>query len=298
METRLQSKSLCLLAGMVLSGFFPAAIAEPVVNFTLSLNTAKDPGATYDNVHAADAGTADSFVIGFQVAVNSVDGESLNLSPLAAFCAEMEEPISTGTYNFYAKNLSALSAGQAGIPGTASSGIPTGGIGHQRAAYVNYLFDEYYMSEALSEWTFSNKKPTTHAFQLALWELTHDDDFSLSGLSGDLFVGKQTDGTRTEKKLRNNAVSLAQSMLNTVSQANVADDYISTKFSLWALVNTDGQGTTGYQDIVLATRKKSSSHEVLAPLLPMPALPEPTTHALITLSGAVCWFVSRMFRRR
>lgn len=291
-----QNRKILTIASLT-AFFLQTATADTMVNFTLSLNTAKDPGATYDNFSKAGDGIGTAFVIGFQVALNSVNGTNINLSPIAAFCSELQEDISATTYTFKAQDLSTLAVGQAGDPGTASSGIPIGGIGQQRAAYVNYLFDQYYISEALSEWTYTSAQPVTHAFQMALWELTHDDDFSITNSAGAIYVGTQTAGTATEITQRNNAIALAQSMLNTVYNANVSSSYISETFSLWALVDETGQGATGYQDVVLATKKGSSNDIVVEPLLPPPAIPEPTTHALITLSGAIILFINRLFRK-
>ncbi len=289
MKTKKYSILLPLLTSGLVLGACGIASADTLVNFSLSLNTAKDPGDTYTNFKKADDGISNTYVIGFQIAINSVNGTNLNLSPIAAFCSELEESISATSYTFKAQSLSTLAAGKAGVAGTASSAIPEGGIGHQRAAYVNYLFDQYYISEALSAWTFTQTQPTTQAFQLALWELTHDSDFSITDTAGQIYVGTQASAQR------NNAIALAQSMLTDVYSANISSSYLSTNFSIWALVN---EGAPGLQDVVLATKKTSPNDAVLEPLLPMPALPEPTTHALIVLSGGIFWFTGRIRRRR
>jgi hypothetical protein len=84
-------------------------------------------------------------------------------------------------------------------------------------------------------------------------------------------------------------------MIDTVRNANISSTYMSTNFSIWALVN---EGSPGYQDVVLATKKTAAIDKVLEPLLPTPALPEPTTQALITLTAGIFWMVSRFQRRR
>jgi hypothetical protein len=291
----IQRKYIALLSSLLIAAVSGTATADALVNFTLSLNTAKDPGQTYNNFHEAGAGIKDTFAIGFQIAINGVNGTNVNSSPVAAFCSELQESISVSTYTFKAQNLSTLAAGQAGKAGTASSAIPVGGIGHQRAAYVNYLFDCYYTSEALSGWTITTAQPTTQAFQLALWELTHDSDLSITKTTGQVYIGAQTAGTTTQITQRNNAIALAQSMIDTVRNANISSTYMSTNFSIWALVN---EGSPGYQDVVLATKKTAAIDKVLEPLLPTPALPEPTTQALITLTAGIFWMVSRFQRRR
>jgi hypothetical protein len=197
------------------------ARSESLVNFTVSINTNKDIGAYYDNLHEADQGFVRPLIIGFQVSIHSVDGTVVNASPLAAFCCELEESIDTTNYTFVSRSLCHLAAGQAGVAGTASSSIPEGGIGPQRAAYVSYLFDHYYISEALSEWTYTQTSPFIHAFQLALWELTHDTDMSLYNTSGDVYFGAQTSGTATKIERRNNAIAIAQTMVDDVRNANI-----------------------------------------------------------------------------
>jgi hypothetical protein len=263
--------------------------ADPAsqVNFTVSLDTSKDPGSYYSDFHKAEAGVHNVFTIGFQIAINSVNDDPLSLSPLAAFCCELEEPISTSTYTFDAVKLSKLAAGQAGNPGTASSDIPPNGIGPIRAARVSYLFDHYYTSEALSEWTYTQEQPVTHAFQIALWELTHDGDLNITNTTGNIYIGTQSN------TLRNNAIALAQMMLDDVDEANINSSYVSTNFLLWALVDEGEGGTEGNQDVILATKKDSSSAEVLEPLIP---IPEPTVLSFFSLAGVLFWIFARIRR--
>lgn len=272
--------------------FFGSTVVHgAAVNFSLTLDTASDPGATYENFNKSGDGLGNAFTIGFQIQLNSVDGVALsNSSPIAAFCAELAEPIAATTYTFQAAPLANLSAGRAGEAGTASSGIPVGGIGQQRAAYVRYLFDQYYISDRLSEWTITQAEPTSHAFQLALWEITHDSDLSLS--SGDVYIGAQTSGTAIELELRNNAINLANEMLLAVSSAGIDSSYTSTNFNFWALVNDDGEGLTGNQDVILATKKSSLLSDDLTNLIP-----EPTTYALICLFAGFMLTIKRVFVR-
>lgn len=277
----------CLLA------FCATGKAASLVNFTVSLNTAVDPGASYQNFRAAGAGTQSSFTIGFQIKINSVDGLALNLPTIAAFCSELAEPISATTYTFTARMLSSISAGRAGQAGTASSFIPVGGIGELRAARVAYLFDRFYISDQLSGWNFSTSNPSTQAFQLALWELTHDTDMSLTSTGGQLFVGAQS-GTGSGN--RTTGLSLAQTYLNTVAAANITASYTSTKFDFWALTDTNGAGATGWQDVILATNKTSSAGRILASTILVP-IPEPGTFLFVLVGGA--WGLTRRrFLRR
>jgi hypothetical protein len=286
------SVRLVLLVSLFLS-LCDIANAESPVNFTLSLNTAKDPGATYDRLQEAGRGLNNPYIIGFQVAVHSVNGTNVNLSPIAAFCSELQESISVASYTFTSRQLWYLSAGQAGVPGTASSAIPTGGIGAQRAAYVSYLFDRYYISEALSEWTYTQTNPFTHAFQLALWEMTHDSDLNLVNTSGAIYIGSQTSGSATAIAQRNNAITLAQTMLQDVYDANISSSYISTNFNICALASISGNGTGGFQDIILATKKGSITTATLSPLI---TLPEPNVQTLLFMVSGFFWFICRVRR--
>jgi hypothetical protein len=283
---------LALLVSLFLS-FCSIASAESPVNFTLSLNTKKDPGAVYDNFKEAGRGMNKPYVIGFQVAIHSVNGTNVNLAPIAAFCSELQEDISVASYTFTSRQLWHLSAGQAGVPGTASSAIPSGGIGLQRAAYVSYLFDRYYISEALSEWTYTQTTPFTHAFQMALWEMTHDSDLNLMNTSGAIYFGPQTSGSATAIAQRNNAINLAQTMLLNVYNANVSSSYVSTNFNICALASTSGNGNVGFQDIILATKKGSITTETLSPLI---TLPEPNVQSLLTMIAGFFWFICRVRR--
>ncbi len=254
-------------------------LAAPLVNFTVSLNTSHDAGATYTNFVAGGSGSQSRFTIGFQLTLHNIDGTPVNVGPIAAFCSEIAEPISAQNYTFAAAPLKEIASGQAGISASASAAIPVGGIGDLRAARVAYLFDQFYISDQLTAWTVTTAQPSTQAFQLALWELTHDSDLSLSNTSGAVYLGSQ--GTST---LRNNGVSLAQSYLDTVNTANIDGTYVSTKFKIWALVDANGAGSTGWQDVIVAVPLGSSAETMLTPLLPVAPIPEPGTVAFILLA--------------
>ena len=265
---------ICLL--MALCGI---ARAGDVVNFSLSTDPI-DPGASYTGFSEAGKGVNPVYTIGFQVTINSVNGTNVTLSPLAAFCCELQQSISISTYTFLADHLYNLASGVAGQAGTASSGIPIGGIGMQRAAYVSYLFDRYYISEALAGWTAA---PTsTQAFQMSIWELTHDSDMDLRSTSGYIYVGTQSD------TLRNNAIDLAMTMLQDVRNANISSSYVSTNFDICAL--TDPQ----YQDVILATKKGSSANIILNPIL-SDVIPEPATGSLMALVAVIGFWIRRRF---
>ncbi|MCC5839815.1 MAG: hypothetical protein JJT96_06805 [Opitutales bacterium] len=252
-------------------------MAQVTVNFDLSLSSVDDPGATYTNLNQAEAGPIDSFVIGFQVTLRSVAGNPVNIGPLAAFCSELAEQIREGNFTFQLAPLSGLAAGTAGQSGTPSSNIPVGGIGSLRAAQVAWLFDNFYISDQLSEWTQSVQEPRLHAFQLALWEVTHDTGLDLSGGSI-FFSGQQND------LLRDNAIGLAQEWLDELSLEGIDESYTSQEFEFYALTSVSGNNGAGFQDLVLAARRDSET------VLTIEAnIPEPRVAALFAGLLALAW---------
>jgi len=261
-----------LISGLAVTTCLNAAVE---INFTLALDTATDSGATYNNYAKAGATTTTNYVIGFEIDITSVDGNAVDLAPVAAFCSEIAEPIGTGGHTFNLSSLSRLAAGTAQATGTASSNIPSGGIGALRAARLAYLFDEYYTSSVLFEWAKTAEtplggpqtevNPNIHAFQLAVWELTHDDDLNLT--TGDMSLAAQTsnqtdidpatgevfvDETLT---LRANARTLADQWITDVASQSISSSYESTKFTFYALTNI------GSQDVILALDRSSLNEE-------------------------------------
>jgi hypothetical protein len=240
-----------------------------VVDFSLSLETSVDGGLNYTDFTKAGAGTSDSFVIGFQVEITSVDGNAVNIGPIATFCSEIEESISAESYSFDLEDLSGLAAGRAGDTSTASSNIPSGGIGDLRAAQLAYLFDQYYISDEIGAWTMTDAEPNLHAFQLAVWEISHDDGLDLT--SGEVFLGTQTGGSNPTR--RANAVTLATTWLDNVDAAGITASYESSKFEFWSLVSTEGNTDGfGFQDIVLALEKDSTEETEFSGNIPEPRM--------------------------
>jgi len=243
----------------------PPAHGATIVTFDLSLHTT-DPGATYSDFHKAGDGTGSAFTVGFQIGVTELDGEGVDFgSPIATFCSELEEGIGAGSHELSLVGLPALARGRAGEPGTASSGIPEGGIGVLRSARVNYLFEHHYSSRDLGEWTNTFESPEIHAFQLALWEVTHDSDLDLSRTDGQIYLGAQGDPRRQ------NALELAQLWLDEIAAANVGADYVSQSWDIWAL---ESVGSPGKQDILIAVAAGSPESLLLS-------IPEPSLHLLL-----------------
>lgn len=250
--------------------------AQTPVNITVSTLTGHI--GTYTGVHLPSVGASDEGLGGFRVDVNSINGATVNLAPHATFCTELGENISAGTFTaFDIVPLQFASAGTAGDAGTPSSSIPIGGIGLQSAAEMRYLFDLYYVSEDLSLWTTTQSQ----AFQLAVWEIGHDPGNLniVAGTSGGgvFYIPTQTG---TGSAARNSAITLAQTMLTAVDNANVSVGYVSTTVDIWSLADDNGvSSSVGYQDILLATFKTSQDGGTVVPLLP-PPVPEPSSLAL------------------
>lgn len=255
------------------------------LSFTLSDSYGTNPGSTYTGLHMADAGSHNTYVVGFQAQITAIDGDSYSVSPVVAFCTEFQEGVGLGSYTYTAAPLEFASAGRAGESGTASSAIPTGGIGLLRAAQVRWLYDNHADAETLSSWSFSQSDPASQAFQLALWEITHDSDLNLKSSSGEVYLAYQDSTTR------NNARNLAQSWLNELSAAGIDENYTSQTMNVWAMVNTTGDGSgAGYQDLLFATRIGSANDTLLVSNV---TIPEPST-LLVSLLG----FTVLLQRRR
>lgn len=114
---------------------------------------------------------------------------------------------------------------------------------------------------------------------MAVWELTHDTDMNIQSTTGAIYVGTQG------KRLRDNAIALAQGYLNEVAAANVTEDCTSTKFKFWALTSTTGNGANGnpgFQDLILATELGGTAEVTLSPLVP---IPEPEVGAFLAMAA-------------
>jgi hypothetical protein len=98
--------------------------------------------------------------------------QPVNNGSYIGFCGELQQPIGDGeppwVYTHTNGPLGSLDSFSAGIG--ASYGIALSGIGTEKAKLINILFDRHYAGRLASDWD----KRTTVAFQLALWEFTHE----------------------------------------------------------------------------------------------------------------------------
>ncbi len=101
-------------------------------------------------------------------------------STLALFCVELEQNISLPSTGNVFTVLSADQAAMGGPFAPKGANIPNAGIGSLRAANLERLyahrFDMGYNPASLSD-------TSKVAFQLAVWELSHDDNFDLLNAS-------------------------------------------------------------------------------------------------------------------
>lgn len=262
-------RPLSLIAFLALS---LSCLQAQDADFTLTLDQSTNPLANYSNYHKAGAGTGNQVTGGFQIDVTSISNTPITFSnSFAAFCIEIQEPIGLSSYTHTIVPVEEVSGGRAGEAGTASSNIPVGGIGALRAARVRALFDSFYVSPTLSDWSHTVQEPKSQAFQLALWEVSHDDDLSLSQTSGSIYIGAQSRNTQR------NGVALAQTYLDSISK--VTASYTSTVYDVWSLENIGVP--EGNQDVIFATAIGSGDSDTIYSLIP-----EPSTSLLAILGGA------------
>ncbi|MBK1830808.1 PEP-CTERM sorting domain-containing protein [Verrucomicrobiaceae bacterium R5-34] len=277
------NKSIFPMVAFCVLGAISSPLAAQTVDFSLTLEQSSNPGASYENMHAAGAGSQSSYAIGFQIEVTGIAGTPTTFdTPFASFCTELAEPVSTSSYTYDLDDVEGVASGRAGEIGTASSAIPAGGIGDLAAARVRALFDNHYQSTDLSEWTFSANSPSSQAFQLALWEVTHDVDLSLLNTSGSIYLGEQSSQSLTA------GVALAQSWLDEL--VDVTTSYTSTTWDVWAIENV---GDPGNQDILFATSIDSPESEAFSQYRAS-AVPEPSSTLLLALGG----MLALVYRRR
>lgn len=240
------------------------SIINPIVDITV--DTTASPGMNYRNFNRAGAGVGTIGVVGLNVDVAAVNGKSIDLDPIAGFCIEIAETLSTGDYLYESGQLYQASAGLAGTIGTASSSIPKGGIGDLRAARVRYLFDHFYQSSNIARWTHTDTTSNIHAFQLALWEVSHDDDLSLSKTSGSIYFARPETNA-----FRLNVINLAGSWLSEIQKADVSESYESKIYEVATLTSVKGSiDDKSFQDLVIAYAKDGPEYKQFSALLPVP----------------------------
>ena len=232
-------RPLLLLLGTVSLGIFSAGAFAGTL--TLDLTAAVPLSPTYSG-HAG-TGTFDNDIAGLQYfTVTAQSGNPVTFpAQMQLFCIELAQNIylnSTG--NFF----SVVSADQGSSGGPFSplgAAIPNTGIGAARSGNLEVLyahkFGTVYNPGALSD-------TEKLGFQLAVWELSHDDNFNLlSGTGNEFWITTPIDA----------AISEAQALVSWV-QANA----------------------TGAQKMQLNALHSDTIQDFLVPI------PEPSFYALLT----------------
>ncbi|MDP0497421.1 MAG: hypothetical protein Q7Q73_14560 [Verrucomicrobiota bacterium JB024] len=203
------------LAAVAICGLAAAANATPV-SFKF------DSVSNSTTVKAKLNGQTKNLYVG-TLDLTLYDSGSGNSAQTVAFCAEIGQSISIGsTYTNY--NVTSLT--EANI-----------GLSESQARNAAILFDLYYQGQDASSWTTMEST----AFQLALWELTHDDDGSMvsNGLSrGDFKVSIDDQNTGDYNTTRN-YVNKAMDYLNQVEA--LAKNGYNPYSELVALTSTTNQ---------------------------------------------------------
>ncbi len=191
-------------------------------------------------------------------------GGLITTSTLTTFCIELGQVIGAGENPTY---LIVDDLSQAPQPGPGPLG--TGGVGN--VAYeLKLLYDSQY--DGLGTGTPTQIAENYAAFQLVIWELTHDPT-----------AGNLSNGNFTASGFNSNAVAKASNWLTAVlndTASRVAD------YTLYALTNNDSNNR--YQDQLFALPNLPSSGVV-------PEATAMVTWAMILFSASV---VSRPARRQ
>ena len=128
-----------------------------------------------------------------------IDIADKSLSNYTSFCTELGETIALETYNneFVVQPLEFAARGTSGV----AQGIlrPAGGVGRVKAGMIRWLFDNFFLGTG-TDFTDAQAAP----FQLALWELSHDNFAPPEGAQSVVAVASQgtyltvDDATRTD----------------------------------------------------------------------------------------------------
>jgi hypothetical protein len=177
MKTKLLLRSCALLACVI-----AATVSAPAQTVNMTLVSVTPVVSVQGHAGTANFNVA-AGLLNFRV--DSVTPTPLLPFPmnLSLFCTELAQNVRLNEPNSALRNFTIQNAAQAANNGPASglgANIPTTGIGSDRARNLEILyaqvFGQTYNPAALS----SDGKA---AFQLAVWELSHDTDFSLAATS-------------------------------------------------------------------------------------------------------------------
>ncbi|PWK26435.1 SdrD B-like protein, partial [Arcicella aurantiaca] len=218
-------------------------------NFVSGLNIS---GLSFDHAGIPTANLANQYDGGTSphnsvATIIDLNIPSKGLTDYTSFCAEVGSPISINV-NYTGYNivpLESLAKQYAGVAGHASVLIPTGGIGAVHAGMLRYLYDKHFISTSPSAWTLEQAA----AFQIAQWEITHDQyvanpDFSVKNASTNGLYYNYGSNTVAVQAI----IDLAETWLNEIdSQTRDWTKYTSTTWYPSGIQSLNGQ-----QDLVVA----------------------------------------------
>ena len=176
--------------------------------------------------------------------------QSQNLSNYPAFCSDLSRDlyINTNYTNYTVEPLEYLAKEDQGVAGTPGMQIPDGGIGPVRAGMVRYLVDQHYVSTNSTDAGWSTNNHAT-AFQLALWEITHDQynvsniNFSVKNATANGFYFDYNANSATNQAI----LDTAELWVKDVQNKNI--DWTAYVSTVWHAVALN---TPQAQDLVTA----------------------------------------------
>ena len=203
---------------------------------------------TFNNLYQPGSSSpAGSFTV---YAPGNLSLQSQNLTNYPAFCSDLSRDlyINTNYTNYTVEPLEYLAKEDQGVPGTPGMQIPDGGIGPVRAGMVRYLVDQHYVSTNSTDagWLTNNHATS---FQLALWEITHDQynvpaiNFSIKNATINGFYFDYNANSSTNKAI----IDSAESWVKDVQNKNI--DWTAYVSSVWHAVALN---TPQAQDLITA----------------------------------------------
>ena len=176
--------------------------------------------------------------------------QSQNLSNYPAFCSDLSRDlyINTNYTNYTVEPLEYLAKEDQGVAGTPGMQIPDGGIGPVRAGMVRYLVDQHYVSTNSTDSGWLTNNHAT-AFQLALWEITHDQynvsniNFSVKNATANGFYFDYNANSATNQAI----LDTAELWVKDVQNKNI--DWTAYVSTVWHAVALN---TPQAQDLVTA----------------------------------------------